>query len=82
MIHTPGLGSIKVRSSINRVFVAFEYEVRLYDRLFKEALSGSGIRGSGGRFERHGYFVADRIDSVVGKSMFSRTVTLRDVWQK
>ena len=34
------------------------------------------------QFERHGYFVADRIDSVTGKPVFNRTVTLRDAWQK
>jgi glutaminyl-tRNA synthetase len=30
------------------------------------------------QFERHGYFVADREDSVPGKPAFNRTVTLRD----
>ena len=34
------------------------------------------------QFERHGYFVADRKDSVVGAPVFNRTVTLRDAWQK
>lgn len=34
------------------------------------------------QFERHGYFVADRVDSVEGKPVFNRTVTLRDAWQK
>lgn len=34
------------------------------------------------QFERHGYFVADRKDSVEGKPVFNRTVTLRDAWQK
>lgn len=34
------------------------------------------------QFERHCYFVADRKDSKVGKPVFNRTVTLRDVWQK
>jgi glutaminyl-tRNA synthetase len=34
------------------------------------------------QFERHGYFVADKIDSVAGKPVFNRTVTLRDAWQK
>ena len=28
------------------------------------------------------YFVADRKDSVAGKPVFNRTVTLRDAWQK
>ena len=34
------------------------------------------------QFERHGYFVADRIDSLPGKPIFNRTVTLRDSWAK
>jgi len=34
------------------------------------------------QFERHGYFVADRIDSTPGKPVFNRTVTLRDSWGK
>jgi glutaminyl-tRNA synthetase len=32
------------------------------------------------QFERHGYFVADRRDSIAGKPVFNRTVTLRDSW--
>jgi glutaminyl-tRNA synthetase len=34
------------------------------------------------QFERHGYFVADKKDSLAGKPVFNRTVTLRDAWQK
>jgi glutaminyl-tRNA synthetase len=34
------------------------------------------------QFERHGYFVADRKDSVTDKPVFNRTVSLRDAWQK
>ncbi len=113
---TPGSDSVKVKGNIHWVSAAhaYECEVRLYDRLFKEAQPGSSIGGSGDRdflddinqnsvqvitaqleqslqdakpeqsfqFERHGYFVADRKDSVVGKPVFNRTVTLRDAWQK
>ncbi|MDB5839023.1 MAG: glnS [Herminiimonas sp.] len=32
------------------------------------------------QFERHGYFVADRIDSTPGKPVFNRVVTLKDSW--
>jgi glutaminyl-tRNA synthetase len=32
------------------------------------------------QFERHGYFVADRIDSQPGKPVFNRIVTLKDSW--
>jgi len=34
------------------------------------------------QFERHGYFVADRIDSKTGAPVFNRTVTLKDSWGK
>jgi glutaminyl-tRNA synthetase len=34
------------------------------------------------QFERHGYFVADRVDSVPGKPVFNRAVTLKDSWGK
>ncbi|GGY07434.1 glutamine--tRNA ligase [Pseudoduganella dura] len=32
------------------------------------------------QFERHGYFVADRVDSTPGKPVFNRIVTLKDSW--
>ena len=34
------------------------------------------------QFERHGYFVADRKDTLPGKPVFNRAVTLKDTWQK
>ena len=34
------------------------------------------------QFERHGYFVADRVDTKQGKPVFNRAVTLRDSWGK
>ena len=34
------------------------------------------------QFERHGYFVADRIDSRPGAPVFNRAVTLKDSWAK
>jgi glutaminyl-tRNA synthetase len=34
------------------------------------------------QFERHGYFVADRVDSAPGAPIFNRTVTLKDSWGK
>jgi glutaminyl-tRNA synthetase len=33
------------------------------------------------QFERHGYFSADK-DSMPGKPVFNRAVTLRDSWGK
>ncbi len=114
---TPGADAIKVKGNIHWVSAAHSYsaEVRLYDRLFKEAHPGQGKTEDGRdtdyindlnpssvkvitaqlepslkdakaedrfQFERHGYFVADRKDSVAGKPVFNRTVTLRDAWQK
>ncbi|WP_334156867.1 glutamine--tRNA ligase/YqeY domain fusion protein [Oryzomicrobium sp.] len=32
------------------------------------------------QFERHGYFVADRVDSKTGAPVFNRAVTLKDSW--
>jgi glutaminyl-tRNA synthetase len=34
------------------------------------------------QFERHGYFVVDRVDSLAGKPVFNRAVTLKDSWEK
>jgi glutaminyl-tRNA synthetase len=34
------------------------------------------------QFERHGYFVADRSDSLPGKPVFNRIATLKDSWGK
>jgi len=34
------------------------------------------------QFERHGYFVADRIDHKVGKPVFNLAVGLKDSWGK
>jgi glutaminyl-tRNA synthetase len=34
------------------------------------------------QFERHGYFVADRVDSQPGKPVFNRVTTLKDSWAK
>lgn len=108
---TPGADSVKVKGNIHWVSAnhAYTAEIRLYDRLFKEAHPGSGDKdfledinpdsvkvitaqleqsaqeanpGDSYQFERHGYFVADRKDSVTGKPVFNRTVTLKDTWQK
>ena len=34
------------------------------------------------QFERHGYFVADRVDSQPGRPVFNRIVGLKDSWGK
>ncbi|KAF7599735.1 MAG: glutamine--tRNA ligase [Candidatus Dactylopiibacterium carminicum] len=40
------------------------------------------MAGASFQFERHGYFVADRIDHTPGKPVFNRTTTLKDSWGK
>jgi len=34
------------------------------------------------QFERHGYFIADRVDTKPGAPVFNRTITLKDSWVK
>ena len=34
------------------------------------------------QFERHGYFVADRVDHAPGKPVLNRIATLKDSWAK
>ncbi|WDD94478.1 glutamine--tRNA ligase/YqeY domain fusion protein [Burkholderia sp. FERM BP-3421] len=108
---TDGANTYKVKGNIHWVSAphAYEAEVRIYDRLFKEAHPDAGGRDflealnpnskkivraylePGARdaeaeahyqFERHGYFVADRIDSKPGQPVFNRIVGLRDSWGK
>ncbi len=43
----------------------------------KEAKAGERFQ-----FERHGYFISDRVDPVSGAPGFNRAVTLRDSWGK
>ena len=108
---TEGANGYKVKGTIHWVSAqdAYEAEVRIYDRLFKEPQPGAGgaefldalnpdskriVRAylePGARranaedryqFERHGYFVADRIDSKPGMPVFNRIVSLRDSWSR
>ncbi len=34
------------------------------------------------QFERHGYFVADRVDHAAGKAVFNKITSLKDTWAK
>ncbi|MBK9521493.1 MAG: glutamine--tRNA ligase/YqeY domain fusion protein [Rhodocyclaceae bacterium] len=43
---------------------------------------GNSVAEDHFQFERHGYFVADRIDSKPGAPVFNRAVTLKDAWAK
>ncbi len=106
---TPGSDAYKVKGNIHWLCAnsAWQADVRLYDRLFKNPHPG---RETGNflddlnadskktiraylepslknakaedrfQFERHGYFVADRVDSQPGAPVFNRAVTLRDSW--
>jgi len=49
--------------------------------LVEESLVGAEA-GAAYQFERQGYFCADPIDSVPGRPVFNRIVTLRDTWAK
>jgi glutaminyl-tRNA synthetase len=108
---TPGADTYKVKGNIHWVSVqhALQAEVRLYDRLFSDAMPDAGgkdfktalnpnsketitaylehgmakaLADEKFQFERHGYFVADRVDSKPGRPVFNRIVTLKDSWGK
>ncbi len=49
---------------------------------YLEAGSDQAVADEKFQFERHGYFVADRIDSQPGRPVFNRIVTLKDSWAK
>lgn len=49
---------------------------------YLEAGIESAQAGDKYQFERHGYFVADLVDSVPGKPVFNRVTTLKDSWGK
>ena len=53
----------------------------LTDCKVEASLADAETRGNY-QFERTGYFCLDPIDSVDGKLVFNRTVTLRDTWAK
>jgi len=48
-----------------------------------EPLLAAAVAGHQFQFERHGYFVADRVDHVTGsKPVFNLAVGLKDSWGK
>jgi glutaminyl-tRNA synthetase len=49
-------------------------------RAYLEPSLKDAVREDCFQFERHGYFVADRIESVAGKPVWNRAVTLKDSW--
>ena len=71
----PGAGGRDFLEDINpdsRVSITAQLEPALKDAKPEERF----------QFERHGYFVADRVDSKDGAPVFNRTVTLKDSWGK
>ncbi len=106
---TPGSDSVKVKGVITWVGIhdGVRAEVRMYDRLFKDAQPDAGgkdfldsINSNSLRivqawlepslasaksddkfqFERHGYFVADRVEHTAEKPVFNFAVGLKDSW--
>ncbi|HEY8856962.1 MAG TPA: glutamine--tRNA ligase/YqeY domain fusion protein [Rugosibacter sp.] len=69
----PGAGDKDFISDLNpasRVVIQAQLEPALKNATAEERF----------QFERHGYFVADRIDSKSGTPVFNRTVTLKESW--
>ncbi len=71
----PGAGDRDFLDDLNpasKVAITVQLEPALQDALPEQRF----------QFERHGYFVADRVDSKVGAPVFNRAVTLKDSWGK
>jgi glutaminyl-tRNA synthetase len=49
---------------------------------YVEPALATASAGASFQFERHGYFVADRVDHSPTQPVFNRTTTLRDSWGK
>jgi glutaminyl-tRNA synthetase len=74
-VEAPGEGGVDFIADLNpnsKVVVTAQLEVSLKDVAAEDRF----------QFERHGYFVADRIDSRPGMPVFNRAVTLKDSWAK
>jgi glutaminyl-tRNA synthetase len=72
-VESPGSGGHDFIDDLNpdsKRVVTAQLEPALRDALAEERF----------QFERHGYFVADRIDSKPGSPVFNRAVTLKDSW--
>jgi glutaminyl-tRNA synthetase len=71
----PGAGDRDFLDDLNpasKVAITVQLEPALKDALPEQRF----------QFERHGYFVADRMDSQPGAPVFNRAVTLKDSWGK
>ncbi len=73
-VEAPGSGGRDFLEDINpnsKLVITAQLEAALKDAVAEERF----------QFERHGYFVADRIDSKAGAPVFNRAVTLKDSWR-
>jgi glutaminyl-tRNA synthetase len=74
-VEAPGSGGRDFLEDINpnsKQIITAQLEAALKDAVAEERF----------QFERHGYFVADRVDSKPGVPVFNRAVTLKDSWSK
>jgi glutaminyl-tRNA synthetase len=74
-VEAPGEGGVDFIADLNpdsKVVVTAQLEAALRDAAAEDRF----------QFERHGYFVADRVDSKPGAPVFNRAVTLKDSWAK
>ena len=74
-VAAPGAGDRDFLDDLNpdsRVALTAQLEPCLKDALPEQRF----------QFERHGYFVADRVDTRPGAPVFNRAVTLKDSWGK
>ena len=72
----PGQGGADYVKQINPNSLQVLKECRLESRL------GAAKAGEAFQFERQGYFCGDSRESMQGRPVFNRTVTLRDSWAK
>jgi glutaminyl-tRNA synthetase len=49
---------------------------------YAEPSLAHSVAGTHFQFERHGYFVADRVDHAEGKLVFNKATGLKDTWAK
>ncbi|MDO9198187.1 hypothetical protein, partial [Rhodoferax sp.] len=49
---------------------------------FVEPSLAAAVADAKFQFERHGYFVADRVDHAAGRPVFNLAVGLKDSWGK
>jgi len=74
-VESPGSGGRDFIDDLNldsKHVITAQLEPALRDALGEERF----------QFERHGYFVADRVDSKPGTPVFNRAVSLKDPWGK